>query len=54
MHSFLTVQIISAFLPPDFTCPRRQGNHFSKAVTGFRRVVGEQLAVGVGGSQLKV
>lgn len=47
VHSFVTVQIISAFLSLDFTGPRRQQEHFSKAVPGLRRAVVEKW---VGGS----
>ena len=47
--SFVTVQIISVFQPLVLLCTRREGEHFSKAGTGFRRAGAEYLVVGVGG-----
>ena len=56
MHSFVAVQITSAFLPPlhTFICPRRLPEHFSKALPGLIRAVTETLVIGGVGSQLKV
>lgn len=54
MHHFVTVQIISVFQPLVLLCTRREGEHFSKAGTGFGRAGAEYLVVGVGGAQLKV
>lgn len=54
MHSFVAVQIISAFLPLAFICPRKQQGTFFKGSTRSSKSSKRTLVFGGVRSQLKV